>query len=332
MSDSDDPVVSEMDLFLSSDMSTKSLIIQFPLVSRKEGCPNIEQVSFNSKNKSYKIMVAPPQDIYTGMDLKSHYLQTNKIYSPQPFALGVIRDGQVHLTPITSIYQARPSDLFEEETTTSKDQEPDSKAIDFTEGTDITKFTSKAATDVSSQMSALTYKDNLTGMRCDFSADLIEQISENTLSSRPPREQLYYVLYKNRTIFFDDVVQSLILTAYSEELLDVLFKYAYYVQSRWVIKSEEIRSTELPVNLRAARNFAIVIFSYKKYLTPALIKKFLALFSIQSSDLKTIFDRLATNTKDKVTNENRVVFKYTEKPEFEQRHNCLLYTSPSPRD
>ena len=82
-------------------------------------------------------------------------------------------------------------------------------------------------TDISSQITAEMYKDALTGMRLDFNHEILEQINQNTLSTRPPREQMYYVLLSERTIHFDEKLNLLQLTPYANDLIEILMKYAY---------------------------------------------------------------------------------------------------------
>lgn len=314
MSDEEDPVVSEMDIYLATDMRSKSFILQFPLVSRKQGCPNIQQISQDKETKQYKIIVEPPDVAMSSSMLTPHPLQTYKISTPQSFAVGLIVDNQLHLTPIPQILQARPSDVTEEE---GKDKNKDDDryvALDFTETSEIKNYQTAATTDISSPITAAMYKDSLTGMRCDFSCELLEQITDKTLSTRPPREQMYYMLLVERTIMFDDILNKLSLVAYSNDLIEIVMKYAYFVQGRWVAKSEELSTKELPVALRMPRNVAICVFANKKFFPKEASKAFAQRFNLTSKDMSNIFTRLGTN-KDK-----QLIFKFKENTDFETKH------------
>ena len=310
MESDDDPVVSEMDIFLATDMRSKAFVVQFPLVSRKEGAPNIQQVLQDKSNKSYRFLVEPPDVSTSSSTLEPRPLQAYRVSTPQSYAIGLLINNQLHLTPIPQILQARPSDL--DESTKNSDQY---EAIDFTETTDVTHYQTASTTDIASQITPEMYKDSLTGMRLDFSHDILEQINSSTLSTRPPREQIYYMLLSERTIHFDEQLNNLQLTPYANDLMEILMKYAYYVQGRWVVKSEELSEKELPIHLRMPRNVAICVFAYKKYFPKDEARKFTQDFNLTPADLGNIFNRLGTK-KDK-----QLIFKFKENSDFETKHH-----------
>ncbi|EKX36621.1 DNA-directed RNA polymerase III subunit RPC37-like protein, partial [Guillardia theta CCMP2712] len=114
--DEDDPVVQTIDVFLSQnlsgvrDSSGKSdevMLFQYPLRPKwrplNEGW-NLEKVSYRPKNEMIE------------MDFKSektndeflHKLVSSKVIPRTSYAIGLLRDDQLHLTPLQSIYQFRP--------------------------------------------------------------------------------------------------------------------------------------------------------------------------------------------------------------------------------
>ena len=53
MSDDDDPVISEYDLYASSELRENAFLLQFPLVSRSEGPINFDAVWYDKDKEKY---------------------------------------------------------------------------------------------------------------------------------------------------------------------------------------------------------------------------------------------------------------------------------------
>jgi len=317
----DDPVVSEFDLYISSEMGQKSFMMQFPLISRNAPPPSLEQISINKENGFYSLQLSASLDLFSGFEQKPSSLHATRVPLSQPMAMGVIRGNQIHLTPITQFYQARPLDKEELKTTTGG-----MEVMDFVSMTDLNKFISASSSSISSDISGAAFKDLLTGMKCEFSSDLLESIDESNLSSYPPREQLYYKLLTERVILFDDTLKSLNLSAYADDLIEIMLRYAYFINGRWVIKSEHIKETDLPIGYRIARNFIIVLFANKVQLTSSKVQKFKALFEVKPEDLSKIFHRIGVKPRNQKADpgsqpgESVITFSYLENGEFEAKH------------
>ena len=276
MEDDNDPIIEEYDLFLSSEMAQKCFIAQFPLISRKGYVPNLEQISFDKEKNTYHINLSPAYDLFSGSEHKPLTLYASKISTSQPLALGVIRDNQIHLTPVTTFYQARPMDSEQ-----LKSETISTEAVDFVPISNLNKFISANSTSIASDMHSSVYKDILTGMKCEFSSDLLDSIDESNLSSYPPKEQLFYILLKEKSILFDDVLKRLGLSAYSDDLIEIVLNYSYFVCGRWVLKSEQFKESELQIGHRIARNFIIVLFANQIELSQNKNQKFRQLFDLK---------------------------------------------------
>lgn len=316
--DDNDPVVKEIKIFNCSGVGNKSFLLQFPLVSRENEVPAVQFAGHDAEMDRYEFLVLPPQDLVSSNDM-TYKISTQKVNISQPIAVGVLRDDELHLTPIYQVLQGRPM-------TSANQEEVENKYdLNWEPIQDLDEFISQSRDDISAPMSSQVYQKLLTGSQETINIEMIENLDDNELHSRPPSEQLIYILLKEKTISFDQQLQKHGLQAHKEELLPLLLEYAYYIQGRWTIKTEKLPETILPINFRLPRNFIIVLFAKKKTLpTTAIIdgksvglfEKFLSLFNIKREDMPKILENLGVKQKGR----SDIVFKFKENPQFEKLH------------
>ncbi|KAH0786219.1 DNA-directed RNA polymerase III subunit RPC5-like protein [Histomonas meleagridis] len=309
--DDDDPVVQEIPIFNCSDMGSKSFIMQFPLISRKSTLPGVQIASHDTNKDTYHFIALPESDIFSSSEATKYLIETHKIVINQPYAVGILHENQLHLTPITQIHQARPS----LQPNNNLDSIP-GVPIDWMELENPNGFISSSHDDISSPMSATMFHSRITDTHSSMNPEMFENVPDAVISSRPPNEQLYLRMIKDKTIFFDDVVKQLNLKAYTFELLDSLLQYGYYVQGRWTIKPEKLPESILPRELRTPRAFMIVLFAHSKQLKIQLLPKFLQIFGITNESLKKILDGIGI----KLNGGNLVAFKFKQRLTFEETY------------
>lgn len=304
----DDPVVNEIDIFNCSEIGRKSFLLQFPLVSCESQVPAVQFAAHNEKDQ-YEFVVLPQQDLFSTTET-TYNATTQEIKLSQPLAIGVLHNNQLHLTPVYKVLQARPTP------SANQDETEKNYDINWTRIQDLEEFISASVDDISAPMSAQMYQKMLAGSQESVNIENIENLNDSELHSRPPSEQLIYILVKDKTIRFDEQLQKHGLQAYKEELLSVLLEYAFYIQGRWTIKPEKLPESIYPFNLRMARNFIIVLFANKKPLPVSKINAFYNLFNVKKDDMSKILENLGV----KLVGGDQIVFKFRENNQFESLH------------
>lgn len=308
MDDSDDPIVNEIDIFNCSGVGNKSFLLQFPLVSRESQIPAVQYALHNPDKDQYEFVVLPMQESFS-TDM-TYTVSTQKVNISQPLAIGVLRNNQLHLTPVYQVLQARPI------SSANQDEIEKDYDLNFINIQDLDEFISASGDDISAPMSSQMYQKMLAGSQETINVEMIENLDNDQLHSRPPREQLIYILVKDKTIRFDEILTKHGLQPHKDELLQVLLEYAYYIQGRWTIKPEKLPESIFPIDLRIARNFIIVLFAYKKPLSVSLIDNFYSLFNVKGEKMKKILENLGV----KIVGGNQIVFKFKENNQFETLH------------
>ncbi|OHS95332.1 hypothetical protein TRFO_38567 [Tritrichomonas foetus] len=305
----DDPIINEIDIFNCSGIGNQSFLLQFPLVSRNSDVPSVQYGRLDPTTDNYQFIVLPPQDIMTSSDKGIHIESTTKVNMTQPLAMAVLTNNQLHLTPIYQTLQSRP--VPGQNGIESKDVD-----ISFCILEQLDQFISSSTDDISAPMSSQMFQKKLTDTETDMNVELLENLDDSALQSRPPREQLVLKLIRDKTIHFDDTLSLLDLKAHTEELLSVLVEHAYFIQGRWTIKPEEIPEKTLPRELRIARNFMIVLFANKKPLTNSMFEHFLNLFNVKREHMVKILEGLGIRMKGGQI----ISFKFKENPQFENKY------------
>ena len=190
--------------------------------------------------------------------------------------------------------------------------------IDWTELENPSQFISSSHDNLSSLMSVSMFQAKITDTNTSLNIDMFENMPESVIRSRPPHEQLFLKMIKDKTILFDDVIKQLDLKAYVDDLLETLLKHGYYVQGRWTIKPEEMPESMLPRNLRMARSFMIVLFANGKTLKHEMLPEFIKLFSLSISDgsLSKVLDGVGVN----ILKSKLISFRFKPRLTFEQDH------------
>lgn len=245
MTNESDPVVKELKLFIRGGVDGDNFLVQFPLVSRLRPFPDI---LFASKVKDLNNFVFElPNDVCC---------VTSKTYSYQSYAVGIIRGDQVHLSPLSDIYQARPVvDV------------PECDAIPIEKGINIdkTKFLSSSGADISSQMSVSVYKDNIVRKG-------IITCNDNSLNLEI--EKLLPKLKEG----------PLKLKEYNEDLVNELLKYTHIIQGFFILKSEHSPERIKDKNDILAWDFICVCFGREKTIPMKVFNAFVDLFKSRNSD------------------------------------------------
>ena len=305
--DDEDEIVQTIPLFHASGPGNSLSLLQFPLVSRA-GTVDIQMVSKDMQGDGYTFTFSPPLDLMGGSDDK-RLMHTKKVDLSQPIALGVLRDGQLHLTPIHEVLQGRPE--------VQAEAKVEGTAVGWVDLRSNDQFIAASSDDIASRMSVSLFQGRLADTRTGLNPQMIENLSDEAIKSRSPREQLYLMLMKEKTVYYDDVLKQLGLKAYANELQDVLLQYAYFVQGRWTVKPEELPETVLSVELRLARAFVIVLFAHeKKMSTNEMLPKFMSIFGLQKSHLQMVLQKLGV----KVDNGKLISFGWKHNTTFENTY------------
>ena len=300
----EDEIVQTIPLFHASGPRNRLCLLQFPLVSRT-GNIEIQMATKESMTDSYTFTFQPPMDLLGGSD-EHRLIRTKKVDLSQPLALGVLRRGQLHLTPIHGLLQGRPD--------VQADAKAEGTAVDWIEMASKEQFISASSDDIASRMSVSLFQTHLADTRTELNPEMISNLSDEVIKSRSPKEQLYLMLMKEKTIYYDDVLKQLGLKAYAGELLDVLLQYAYFVQGRWTVKPDELPETALSVELRLARAFFIIMFANEKKVSMSdMLPRFMAKFGVQKSQLQMVLMKLGV----KVDNGKLISFAWKYNPTFE---------------
>lgn len=313
MSDDEDPVVREIDIFNASELATRSMLMQFPLIPRAGPMPQIEATTYDPMADQYHFMMSRNTDSYTMADTHMSLLKTTKVPFTQPLAVGVLVDNQLHLTPISSVYQARPVAVV-----SSDDKvEIPGTAISTLPLTDLKPLISASGDLIADvNMTPALYQDKLKQAKTDGNLGFIGNIDEKNIKFRPPKDQFLWYFNNFQSINFDDLLKKCNLTPYSEDLLELALQHGYFVQGRWVLKPEEIPEDKLPAQFRIARRFIIVLFAHGIILNDDMLKEFMKIFGIPKPALKIIFDNLGVWQSQTRTGQ----FKWKHNPLFQNIH------------
>lgn len=301
-----DPVVQEIDLFNCSGVNNQGFLLQFPLVNRDSSVPAVQYFDHNAENDSYELVIFPEtQDM---SDLKIT-LTTQKVNISQPMALGVLKGNELHLTPIHQIMQAKPIQQAREEFDKNYD-------FGWTRIQDLDEFYSDSRDDISASTSVQLYQKTISGNTQNINLNMIESLDPEQLQTRPPREQLIYILIKDKTISFDEQLIKHNLKANTEELLSILPEYAYFIQGRWTIKPEKIPENIFPAELRLARNFLIALFAHKQFLPTNKLNDFYRVFDISREHMAKVAEGIGI----KQDGGTKICFKYKENLKFQTNY------------
>ncbi|KAH9513090.1 DNA-directed RNA polymerase III subunit RPC5 [Bulinus truncatus] len=139
--DDDDPVVNEIDVFLSKSLSENLYLMQYPLRPLKMGYDNFENLSARIKPQQKKIEMSLALDTHSKNYSRSKGEQISvnvdgslplnssdrffagskmdrivlsctpyvKSFTNCQYAAGLMKDGELHLTPVNAVVQMRPS-------------------------------------------------------------------------------------------------------------------------------------------------------------------------------------------------------------------------------
>lgn len=310
----EDEIISEIDVFATSSFREDAALIQLPLMPRNTEF-ELEGAFIDKKEDSYVFILPAPDLSLISDETYQHEVKASRIKSNSNIALGIFRNGSLHLSPLTKIYQCRP---------VNEKRESELTALSIDYMTNIDLFTvddSNKPMDLSMDIRVTTYREGIPRKDNMLSREMIENVSESSISSRSPSFQLFYQLVVHKNIDFIEVIKSLNLTPHVQELLPILTQYAWFVQGRWVVKSEYLYENELPLSHRIARNFIIVLFHYEKVLEVNQHKHFLKLFRIEKNEQKCLFDKLAVMSKSPENESRRVLcFTYRPSTEFERNY------------
>lgn len=271
----DDEVVMEFPLYATSEAYQDAFLLQFPLISRNEPA-EIENIwQFED---DYTIKLAAPQLDIHSTGIVERIVRTKEVTSTANLAIGIFHDKALHLTPINRILQARP--VPQEEQQDIKGDIVTAEAMRT-----VDPFLARSSDDIADDVHVSTFKDGIYGAKLLYTLDMCENVDEGSLSSKEPQFQLFYYIIKMRQIKFSTFLKETDLAAHANDLLDTLLKYSYYVQGFWIVKSEFIKQADLPIRVRAARNFLIVLFHNKRILTRDLFRAFLNDFELNKNDV-----------------------------------------------
>jgi hypothetical protein len=286
--DADDPVVEEIPLFHSSRLGSRAVLMQFPLIGRAQ-TPNVQMATRSTTEDSYSFVFLRPTDVFSSGESERYLVKATPVRITQPLALGAVQDGALHLTPIHQVYQGRPVQADSR----AAAQELPGVPIDWYLLEDASQFTSSILSDsLASAMSVTLFQSKLADLRSDLSPDLAEGVTDETIQSRSPREQLYLRLLKDRTILFHEFLKVSKLQAHAHELLDVLLQYAYFVQGRWTIKPDEMPERALPKELRLPCSFFIVLFAHDRTLSFEGLTRVFELFGVKRQSMPIVLEKL----------------------------------------
>ena len=305
----EDEIVQRIPIFSSAGLKEKLCLLQFPLVNRDSSI-DIQMAAESETTDAYSFSFMPAMDAYVGTG-ETRIIDARKVDFTQPMAVGLLKNGELHLSPIYKLYQGRPVMCSEKKT------EIEGKAISWTELKSNTPFVAKSHDDITSKMSVGLFQSRICDTRSDTSVGMVANLSDDAIKSHSPKEQLCLYLSKAKTIFYDEFLKIFNLKAYAGELLEVLLKCSYFVQGRWTIKPEEIPEYVLPIELRLVRSFMIVLFALGKTLsTTEQIPKVIQLFGIDKTQLKTVLQDLAVSIK----NSKMVSFRWRYNQGFEKSY------------
>lgn len=117
MADDDDPIVCEIPVHLSEHLRKNLYVAQFPLRPAYRPMPNAPRAArLKPEHQILQLDYSVDQrSVHFDSDAEEHLkqktlrLQSTCVPPLTNYAIGVFRDGQLHLTPVTAIVQMRPS-------------------------------------------------------------------------------------------------------------------------------------------------------------------------------------------------------------------------------
>lgn len=110
MESGDDIVVREIDVYLTNELEL--YVLQFPLKPICAQPPLAQSARMRPIHRSLELFVPYDPSIINSENSKaSKFLKytSSRVLTQSIFAVGVIRDGAIHITPVTEVLQLRPS-------------------------------------------------------------------------------------------------------------------------------------------------------------------------------------------------------------------------------
>lgn len=86
-------------------------LLQFPLVPVYSNYPNITTAKLRPRHRRLEVEVAPPSGMPGATQPIRTTLSSTKISKQSDLAIGVIQNGELHLTALTDVLQLRPTFL-----------------------------------------------------------------------------------------------------------------------------------------------------------------------------------------------------------------------------
>mmetsp|Transcript_18630 Transcript_18630/g.18723 ORF Transcript_18630/g.18723 Transcript_18630/m.18723 type:complete len:222 (+) Transcript_18630:92-757(+) len=107
---SDDDVVREMDVYVAD--SLELYLLQFPLKPVYADLPNVTSGKIRPKHSRLELSVPYDKQLYSSEPKpinKNQKFISSKVSMHSSLGIGVIRDGDIHITPMADLLQMRPS-------------------------------------------------------------------------------------------------------------------------------------------------------------------------------------------------------------------------------
>ncbi|KAL6059011.1 hypothetical protein QOT17_014423 [Balamuthia mandrillaris] len=135
----DDEVMAEYNVFLSQELSNHLYLLQYPLRPPWRGYDMKQMKEVRYKPQSEKLEMdfrRSKEEMQNHFDethpngRKKTTLTSNVVLAKTNYAIGVFRDGQLHITPVRGLFQMRPSFRYIDEADAQKKKESGEMALD----------------------------------------------------------------------------------------------------------------------------------------------------------------------------------------------------------